>query len=236
MIDLRLLATIAIMLTIPAFFVQVRPPNALNGGLLDSGLGALAFGVIVGRITSLGIDDPTSITSLSDVLIIRSGVEFWPGALAALVWLAVGARRDQVPAALRLAALAPAALVAWACFEATCLLRDGCPGPQSRIGLRPTGLSTRTFPVGLAVAAAALAGAYLVDRLHRRQLPPVQVTIIAIAVVAVTRSAASFWLPHIDTGLTRQHKESIAVLAASLIALPLANAQHRTTVIHANRQ
>jgi len=84
------------------------------------------------------------------------------------------------------------------------------------------------FPVGLAVAATALAGAYLVDRLHRRELPRVQVTIIAVALVAATRSVASFWLPRIDTGLTRQHRESIAVLAVTLIALPLTNAHQRT--------
>ncbi len=221
MIDVGLLATIAIVFTIPTMFVRPWPPAAVGGGILDTCVGAVVVGVLVGRLTAMAIDDPHSISNLSDILIIRSGIEFWPGAVAAVGWLVVGAHREAVPVAVRLAALAPAALVGWACFEATCLIRDGCPGPQSLIGLRPDGLTTRMFPVQLVVSIAAAGGAYLVDRLHRRRLPSGQVALLAVTVVAATRSIASIWLPRIGNGLTRQHKESVAVLAASLIAFPL---------------
>ena len=38
-------------------------------------------------------------------------------------------------------------------------------------------------------------------------------------VVAVVRSVGSFWLPHIGTGLTRQHVSSIFVAAALIVGL-----------------
>lgn len=100
--------------------------------VLDISIGALFIGLAVGRVTALAIDDPGSLTSVSDVMIICSGVEFWAGVAAALVWLALQARRNPVPVAVRLAALVPAGLVAWAYYEATCLLRDGSPGQRVR--------------------------------------------------------------------------------------------------------
>ncbi len=222
MIDVGLLASIAIVLTVPAIFLAPWPASAANAGILDVTLGALFIGLAVGRVTALAIDDPGSLSSVSDLLIIRSGVEFWPGVIAGLVWLAIRARGDKVAAATRIAALVPAALVAWACYEATCLIRDGCPGPATSFGLRPDGLITRMFPVGLVVAAAAVATAALLDRWHRRGLASRQVVVLAAMAVAATRSIASIWLPHIGDALTRQHRESIIVFvlaAGVLVAL-----------------
>ncbi|MEO5724012.1 MAG: hypothetical protein ABIQ39_06275 [Ilumatobacteraceae bacterium] len=219
MIDFGLLASIAFVLAIPALFVRPFPPSAVPHGVIDTALGALAAGLIVGRLTSLALDDPGSLTKLGDILIIRSGVEFWPGVAAGLGWLAVGARREATPASVRIAALAPAALVGWACYEATCLLRDGCPGPASQLGAHPDGLTTRMFPVGLAVAFAAMCVACILERAHRRGLRSTQVGVMAVASVAAIRSVASIWLPHIGDGLTRQHKESIAVFAVSSMAV-----------------
>jgi uncharacterized membrane protein YhaH (DUF805 family) len=129
-----------------------------------------------------------------------------------------------VSPAARLAAITAPALVAWACYEATCLLRDGCPGPVSSIGLRPEGLVQRMFPIGLGVAATAAIAAATVRRWHRRGLPNLLVIGLALVAVAAIRSVASIWLPHIGDGLTRQHRTSIAVaLIASmgLVALRL---------------
>ena len=232
MIDVGLLVSIAIVLTIPAMFVRPWPPDAINGSVVDASLGALAAGVVIGRLTSLALDDPGSLTSVSDVLIIRSGVEFWAGAAVGLAWLAFGARKDKVAANVRIAALAPAALVAWAGYEATCLVRDGCPGPASALGLRPDGLTTRVIPIGLLVAFAAIAGAYGLGRLHRSGMPSAQIALLAIATVAAIRSVASIWLPHIGDDLTRQHKESITVLAMSLIGLVVLRRRHRGAVVH----
>lgn len=230
MIDTGLLASIAITLAIPALFVRPWPPEAIEAGLLDASLGALAVGVLVGRLTSLGLDDATSLTSLSDVLIIRGGVEFWAGAFAGLAWLAFWAHQSPTSALLRIAALAPPALVAWAFYEATCLIRDGCPGPASALGLRPAGSSTRTFPIGIAVGLVAMGAAYALDRFHRRGLSNSHVALLAITVVASIRSVASIWLPHIGDDLTRQHKESLVVLALSFIGLAVLHVCRRTAL------
>ena len=231
MIDVGLLVSMAIMLTIPVVFIRPWPAAAVEAGILDTTLGALLIGIAIGRLTAVAIDDSGSLTNLSDLLIIRSGVEFWPGAVAGLAWLAYRAHREGQPVPLRLAALAPAGLVAWSCFEATCLLRDGCPGPISAIGIRPDGLATRMFPVGLGVAAAAAASAFALDRLHRRGLQSPYVVILAVIAVAAIRSVASIWLPHIGSGLTRQHKTSIAVFAASVAALTAARLLRPNTTL-----
>lgn len=222
MIDVGLLASIAIVLTVPTIFFEPWPSHAVNSGVLDISIGALFIGLAVGRVVALAIDDPSSLMSLSDVMIIRSGVEFWPGVAAALVWLAFQARRNNVPVAVRLAALVPAGLVAWACYEATCLIRDGCPGPASSLGIRPDGLATRMFPIGIAVAVAAVGSAVALDRWHRGGLASRQVVVLALLAVAGIRAMSSIWLPHIGEGLTRQHRESIVIFAAAvglLIAL-----------------
>ncbi|MBI5089960.1 MAG: hypothetical protein HZB15_14150 [Actinobacteria bacterium] len=216
MIDIGLLASIAIVLTVPTIFLEPWPADAVNTGVLDISLGALFIGLAVGRVVALAIDDPGSLTSVSDLIIIRSGVEFWPGVLAGLAWLAIQAIRSKVPVAVRLAALVPAGLVAWACYEATCLLRDGCPGPVSSVGIRPDGLATRMFPVGIAVAIAAVGIAVALDRFHRRGLASHHVVMLALLAVAAIRAVASIWLPHIGDGLTRQHRESIIVAALAV--------------------
>ena len=232
MIDIGLLASVVIMLTVPVVFVTPWPQSAVAAGLVETASGALMIGLVVGRLTALAIDDAGSLTNLSDVMIVRSGVEFWPGVLAAVMWLSFQARRDGVTTSLRLAALAPAGLIAWALFEATCLLREGCPGPASVIGLRPDGLVTRMFPVGLAVAVAASASAFAIDRTHRRGMGTRHVVVLAVAAVALIRSVASFWLPHIGSGLTRQHRASLAVLGASVVALGIARVR-RLSVLRA---
>ena len=219
MIDAGLLASMAILIAIPVLLIQPWPPEAAGASVLDLAGGALLGGLIVGRLSAVALDDPGSLTSLSDLVIIRSGVEFWPGVLAASLWMAVSGWRQDGAVAPRLAAVAPAGLLAWACYEATCLIRGGCPGPISSIGLRPDGLTHRVFPVGLAVAALAGSCAIILSRLHRRGLPNVYIPIIAVGVIAVIRSVASIWLPRISQGITRQHRESIVIAAFSAVAL-----------------
>lgn len=222
MIDVGLLASIAILLIVPATFVPSWPASAVAPGLLDVAGGGLVLGIAVGRVAAVAIDDPGSLTNVRDLLVIRSGVEFWVGALAGLTWIAMRSRRDNVAPTQRLAAITAPALVAWACYEATCVLRDGCPGPVSSFGLRPEGLVQNMLPIGLMVAAAAGGAALLTRVLHRRGLPAVQVFVLALALVATIRSIASVWLPHVGSGLTRQHITSIVVaVAASIVFVAL---------------
>lgn len=219
MIDVGLLASMAVVLIVPSVFVRAWPESAAASGLIDVTSGALLMGIAVGRLAAVAIDDPGSLTSISDLLIIRSGVEFWPGVAAGIGWIALRARHDHVSPAERLAAITAPALVAWACYEATCLLRDGCPGPVGSIGLRPEGLVQRMLPIGLGVAATAAGAAAIVRRWHRRGLPDLQVIGVTLIALATIRSVASVWLPHIGDGLTRQHRTSITVAVIASIGL-----------------
>ena len=219
MIDVGLLATIVIVLIVSTVFVSPWPTSAAESGVIDVAIGALFVGLAVGRLTAVALDDPGSLTSISDLMIIRSGVEFWPGVAAGAAWIAVRSRQDQVAATQRLAAITAPAVVAWASYEATCLVRDGCPGPLSAVGLRPDGLIERMFPIGLVVAAAGVGAAVVGRRWHRGGMPDAEVFVLAVLMVALIRSVASVWLPHVGIGLTRQHKTSIIVGLVALIAV-----------------
>ena len=85
MIDVGLLATIVIVLIVPSVFVRPWPASAAASGVIDVSIGAMFVGLAVGRLTAVALDDPGSLTSLSDLMIIRSGVEFWPGVAAGFV-------------------------------------------------------------------------------------------------------------------------------------------------------
>ena len=211
MIDVGLLASIAIVLIVPAVFVPPWPTSAAATGLLDTAGGAVLIGLLVGRLAAVAIDDPGALSRIGDLIIIRSGVEFWPGVAAGTAWIAIRSKRDHIAPAQRLAALTTPALVAWACYEAACLVRDGCPGPLSSLGLRPDGLVARMFPIDVFAAAAAVAAAIATRHFHRRGMPSLQVVVLAIALLSTIRSVASIWLPHIGDGLTRQHETSLVI-------------------------
>jgi hypothetical protein len=161
--------------------------------------------LVAGRLVTLALDDPRSLGRLSDMLVIRSGVELWPAVAVAVLVAAWSAKRAGVPPLERLAALAPLAMVGYSAYEASCVLREGCYGPASPVGLQPAGLSTTMVPVGLLVAAAVITAAAAIQHLGRRGGPAPVTVLAALAVVATVRATASFWLPKIGGGLTRQH-------------------------------
>lgn len=221
MIDYGLLASMFAGFALPSLLSRRWRLHSFPGdvGFVDAVLGPAVVGLVVGRFATLYLDDPDSLTRLSDVLVIRSGVEFWPGVLAAMVAASVAARMSGVPALARLAALAPLAMVGYGSYEAACLVRDGCYGPASPVGLRPEGLSTSMLPigvlVGVVVAGAAMAVRWL--DLHRDRSR--RVVIFAVGAVASIRAVASFWLPEIGAGLSRQHRTSIGMAALAAVGL-----------------
>ena len=179
-------------------------------------------GVLAGRGIALLLDDPTSLRTLRTFLVIRGGVEFWAGALAAVAVAALAARRAHDPVLSTLAHLAPVATVGYAAFEAACLVREGCYGPHTAVGLRPDGIATAMLPLGVLVGAGLTAVAIVLAR-RWDQSPLVRIAVATLA-VGLARSVASVWLPRIGDGLTRQHRESIVVVvlaATALLALQL---------------
>lgn len=185
--------------------------------VLDRFVAPAMVGVLAGRATALVLDDPTSLRSLRAFLVVRGGVELWPGAAAAVAVLAVSLRHRAEPVMTSMALLAPVALVGYAAFEATCLLREGCYGPASAIGLRPDGLTSPMVPLGVILGLALVAVAWVLaaraDRLS------VETLALAVLAVAGLRSIAAVWLPRLGDALTRPHRESIAVALVAALTL-----------------
>lgn len=169
--------------------------------------------VAVGRIVAASLDDPTSLRSLRAMLVLRGGVEFWPGVIAGLAALMLGLRRADRPVLVDVVELAPFALWAYGAWEATCLLRDGCFGPHIPFGPTPDGLRHPQLPIGLLMGIGVVALGFYVR--HAWPLGPVRRLLVALTGVAAIRAVASLWLPHLGDGFTRQHWQSIAVTVAA---------------------
>jgi len=186
--------------------------------LADVAFWPAAVGLLVGRLVALGLDDPESLRSMSNLLLLRGGVELWPGVaagtLTALVLLRLRARSLQATAWL----LTPSAVAAWATYDAACLLRDGCPGPASPVGLRPSGLISTQLPVGLVAGLVGLGAAVALRRVASR-CTTAGLIFAGLFVVSSLRSLESIWLPSLGGGLSRQWSQSIAVLAVAGIGL-----------------
>lgn len=219
MLDLGLLVT-GLMIWVGLFAAARWAPVAHyeRTELMDALYVPVVAAVLVGRLAAAALDDPASLGSLRALLVVRGGVEFWAGAavLVALLWRSARHRHGR-NWLVALVELAPFVLWAYATYEATCLVRDGCYGPSSRVGFVPEGLSERQFPIGLAVGAAvALLG---ITVRHLWATPPGEKLLLAIGGVAATRAVASVWLPRLGEGLTRQHTQSIVVAAAALLSV-----------------
>ncbi len=229
MIDYGLLVSMIIAFGLPSLLGMWWQVSGRDGpvGFLDAALSPALAGLAVGRITTLLLDDPASIGRVSDMLIIRSGVEFWPGALAALVAVLVGSRLSRISPATRLLQIAPLAMFGYAGYEAACVFRDGCFGPASPIGLRPPGLPTTMLPVGLLMAVAVAAAAVGVRELATRNRSAVLIVAVTTLAVSSVRALGSIWLPHVGDGPTRQHLSSVIMVVVSTAVVGLATASSR---------
>lgn len=228
MLDIGLLATGAAIWAVLVAAARWSPTTrSERGELVDRLALPMAAGLLAGRLVAAVLDDPTSLRSWRAVLVIRGGVEFWPGVLVTLGLLAAGIRRRRGPLAFDLAELAPFLLWAYATYEATCLVRDGCYGPASAVGLTPDGLRTTMIPLGVLAGAAIALLAVAVRRLW--EWPPLSRLLLAVGGVAAVRSVTSFWLPRLGEELTRQHLESLGVLVVAALAaasLSVARVRH----------
>lgn len=200
------------------------------GDTLDVLLGAGMAGLLAGRAAAVMLDDPDSLRSLSAFLVVRGGVEMWPGALVAtVVAILTLRRRGATPIVVHLAVMAPVALAAYAGYEATCLVREGCYGPSAPVGLRPDGLDATMVPLGVVVGIILGLVAVL---LARRSAWTAWTRIgIAVTSVALARTVASIWLPRIGEELTRQHLESIAVAVVGTVGLAAIHLTGRTAAV-----
>lgn len=232
MLDVGLLVSgIAIVAVVWAAARWTAPGLFERNEVIDRLTIPLIAGVLAGRLAAVVLDDSTSLGSIRVLLVIRGGVEFWPGVAAAGLTLMIGLRRSRCPQpALYAAALVPYLLWVYATYEVTCLLRDGCYGPASPVGLVPDGLSARQFPVGVAAGLAVGVLGLVVHRLWA--LSPVTKIAVSVGGVAAIRAVASIWLPRLDDGLTRQHLQSVAVAVTVAAGLGVAHLAKRVRAGH----
>jgi len=216
-IDRGLLLTMALMAVVVAAADRgIRRRGSPAEPVLSLASTPLVVGLAAARLAAVALDDPATMLRPFDLLLIRGGMELWPGvaAAAAAVWLATARTRSGTLE--RVAELVPFALLAYAVYEATCLLRDGCFGPSSPVGLRPGGLGPRQVPVGVFVGLTSAALAVSAWRASRFVRPSV-VSAFSVLGLAASRSAAGFYLPKVSAGLTRSHRESLLVLTLALL-------------------
>lgn len=217
-IDTGLLISVVALVAIPVVWSRLGGIRIDGERLTDAAIAPLVSGLLAARVATLLLDDPAALRSFKDASVIRGGVDFWPGIIVAALVTAWGAHRSGKDPVARLAALAPFALVAYAVFEATCIIREGCFGPRTPFGFRPVGLQSTMFPLGLAVALVVVATAIVI---HRSDWSSGFRVGLAVAVVSSLRAVVSFWLPKIGDGLTRAHQWSlvVAVISATFVAV-----------------
>ena len=229
MIDQGLVLTVVAMVAVVGIVVRLAPPRTLPvAAVFDATISALLGGVLAGRVIAMVLDDPSGLTRLGDIVVLRGGVEFWPGLAVGCGIAALTARGDS-PVSARLADLAPYGLGAYAVYEAACVVRDGCFGPASPLGLRPGGVGEPQFPVAVVVALAVVPLAVTVRQLALRS--PASALLAAVGGLAAVRWVAAFWLPRIGSGPTRQQTASLVVaLSACLAAAALRWVRPRGTL------
>lgn len=215
MIDLRLLISVVVVAGVAWCGVRVWATGAVGPSvLIDRSLSAVVAGVAVGRLSWVLIEQPALLRQPGDLLLIRSGVEFWPGIVAGLAWLAWRSRNAEGRLPV-LAGCAPVLLIGIASYEATCVVRGECFGPFTSVGLLPRGLQHRQFPVGVLVAAVLAAGALTIPRAVRVHLVP-SASLFLLATVKLT---AAFFLPVLGTRPPRTQIESGVAALLSLLFL-----------------
>ncbi len=224
--DVGLVFTLLIVLGGVQILLRGMPPTAVDRAqVMDLISGPVIVGFIVARVVFVLLDHPASVFRLRDLMVVRSGVEFWAGAFVAFSWILIRRQRavDRAGTLVALAAATPYLLIGTALYEASCLVRDGCLGPVASVGLKPNGLGSTMVPVGV-VAAVVLAVAAFVLR-QAWTLDAEQTVLSAFAVLGGVRLMASRFLPAF--GPTRVERESALVFVLALSALTVRAVRRR---------
>jgi hypothetical protein len=225
-IDGALLGTLAFALACAYGVAMVSRPRLLTpSALMDRILTGAGAGLLIGRLASVLVTDWSALSRPTELIAVRAGVDFWIGAIGGALVLARPTRRDRRSGLLGLADVAPYALVGYGAFQVGCLVRGGCFGPFASVGLVPTGMSHRVFPVELVVGALlAFLGVALRVAGDRR---PVMTLAAAVGALALGRLVVGRLTPSVSGSWQRPELESAAVLAAALVIGALDGAKVR---------
>jgi len=130
---------------------------------MDALIGAAAVGMLTGRLAAMIADGVNPLTSLTEMLIVRAGVDTVTasiGATAALLWTG----RDRLPAFVD--NLAPAVLAGLAGWHAGCVWRGTCLGVAADVpwGWSQPGSPITRHPYSIYIAVLLLAAAWVTSR------------------------------------------------------------------------
>jgi len=223
MLDRGFLLSGAAVLVVLLLFGRTRRHD--EPALSDVAFAPALLGLLVGRLVALGLNDAPALRSMRNLLLLRGGVELWPGVAVGTAAALIAGRAGGRPLNATARLLVPSAVAAWATYDLACLIRDGCPGPASPLGLRPAGLSTTQFPVSVLAGLAGLAGAVALLRVRSRLSAP-WLTVGALLLVSGLRVAESIWLPSLTGGFTRQRSQSLFVFLGSTTAFAVLGIHH----------
>ncbi len=176
-------------------------------------LAGAVTGLFVGRLAAMILTGVNPITNPADILLVRGGVDTGFASLAALGAVAWTTR----PAPLRAAdALAPAALVGLAGWQAGCLWRDACLGTASSLpwAYAQAGSDVTRHPTELYAALLFLLAAVAVARAPAR---PGLAAGAALASAAAIRLVTQPLRPSLAGGPVAWYVASI--VAGTLIAV-----------------
>ncbi len=211
-LDTSLLISVIAVIVGLQLTLRLFPPIGFDRHQLSEAASTpVLVGFVAARLVFVLLDDPQTFTRLNDVLVFRSGLEFWPGALVTVLVLSWQNRRIVGGLGPFMAACVPYGLVGLAIYEAACLLRDGCLGPTANFGFTPYGLEQPMYPVGLLVAMAFCAAAWLLRR--KMEWPWLPKLLISVAILGGIRTVASWFLPAIGTSRVELESTTVLVLA-----------------------
>lgn len=224
--DTGLLLTLLIVVGGVQVVIRVAPPAGVDRAQLVEFVSTpVIAGLVAARVVFVVLDHPASVFRIRDVMVVRSGMEFWAGVVVALLWVLTKARRpmDRGEVMVKLAVAVPYLLAGVALYEASCLVRDGCLGPVSTVGLVPHGLDSAMVPVGLLVAGAL--GVTAVVLRQAGTLEADQTVLCSIAALGGVRLVASWFLPAF--GPSRVERESAVVFVVAVIGLVVVTVRRR---------
>lgn len=166
---------------------RTNPPGSTRR-LADAALAATLAGLLAGRLAAMAGGGTNPLTHPADIVIVRSGVDTGFAALAALVVLALLARRGPWATLDGLASAALAGLAGW---HLSGVFRSAWLGTPSDLpwAFAQAGSAVTRHPVEVYAAASLLLGAVALHLWKRRSPRPGVVGATALIVAAGVRLA-----------------------------------------------
>lgn len=167
--------------------------------LWDVAMGAMATGLVVGRLAAMVADGVSPIAHPGDIIIVRAGVATGPASVAALGWVAWVARNELASVADGLAAAALAGLGGW---HAGCLVRGACLGTTSDLPwtFAQPGSTISRHPVELYAALLLGLGAVVIARSKTNRPIPGVPAGLALVVAGAVRLITEPYRPSLAGG------------------------------------